>query len=155
MPMLLGAIAVLLPLSATAAECDFDKPAGSCTGSIRILSSGGSKPSYSAEIQVSSSAPSCSKVEYYLDNTPNTTILRSGNSEQESLFGTKPISRDNIQVAGCTAYASVGEAPQQQPTGAQQAGEDPMECLKRFKVYLAYQKKHHLDYMGLMQYCPL
>jgi hypothetical protein len=153
--MIFGTLMVLLPLSATAAECDFDKPAGSCTGSVRILSSGGSKPSYSAEIQVSSSAPSCSKVEYYLDNTPNTTVLRSGNTEQESLFGTSPISKGSIEVKRCTAYASVGDAAQQQATGAQQAGEDPMECLKRFKVYLAHQKKHHLDYMGLMQYCPL
>jgi hypothetical protein len=152
--MIFGAIAVLLPLSVTAAECDFDKAVGSCSGSVKILSSGGSKPSYSAEIQVSSSAPSCSKVEYYLDNTPNTTILRSSNSEQESLFGTKTISKNNIKVQRCTSYASVGDVKQQQPAKAQPVDED-MQCVERWKVYLAYQEKHHLDYMGLMQYCPL
>ncbi|MBY3158375.1 hypothetical protein HFO56_39440 [Rhizobium laguerreae] len=154
MPVVFGAFAALLPLSAVAAECDFDKAVGSCTGSVKILSSSGSKPSYSAEIQVSSSAPSCSKVEYYLDNTPNVTILKSDNSEQESLFGTKPISKKNISVRHCTVYASVGDGAKQPATSKQPQGEDPMECLKRFKVYQAYQEKHKLGWMGLMQYCP-
>ncbi|MBW6425537.1 hypothetical protein KX729_29425 [Rhizobium sp. XQZ8] len=132
------------------AECDFQKPTGSCTGNITILSSGGSKPSYSAEVRVSSSAPSCSKVEYFLDNTPNTTVLKAG-SEQESLFGTKPISKKNITVRNCTTFASVGDPPKQ---NAQTAKEDSMECLKRFKVYQAEQARKKLGWMGLMEYCP-
>ncbi|MCS4089215.1 hypothetical protein [Rhizobium sp. BK176] len=87
-----------------AAECNFDRPVGSCKGTIQVLSSGGSTPSFTAEIKVQSSAKSCSKVEYSLDSTPQTTILRGGNSTQESLSGTTPISKTSIQVQKCTAY---------------------------------------------------
>ncbi|MCS4088459.1 hypothetical protein [Rhizobium sp. BK176] len=92
-----------------AAECNFDKPVGACQGSIHIQSTGGSKPSYSAEIVVRSSAPSCSKVEYYLDNTPQVTVIR-GNSEPESLSGTAPISKKSLKVARCTAYEDLAMA---------------------------------------------
>lgn len=92
------------PITLAAADCNFDKPVGSCKGTIQVLSSGGSKPSFTAEIMVRSSAPSCSKVEYYLDSTPQTTILRGGDSNQESLSGSKPISKDTLMVQRCTAY---------------------------------------------------
>ncbi|MFK3779127.1 hypothetical protein [Agrobacterium sp. NPDC089420] len=84
--------------------CDFQKRAGSCTGTIRLKSTSGSKPSYAARFRVSSSAPVCSKVEYYIDNTPHQTILQMTNSADESTFGTKPISRDNFEVKNCTTY---------------------------------------------------
>lgn len=93
--------------SIAAAECDFYTPTGQCQATIQLLSTGGSKPSYTAEISVRSSASSCSKVEYYLDNTPHTTVLGNRNSTQESLFGTKPITRKGIEVAGCTVYAEI------------------------------------------------
>lgn len=89
--------------------CDFDQPTGACRGSIRIDSVSGSKESYSAEITVSSSAGSCSKVEYYLDSTPQVTIIRNAISESESLFGTKPITKKSIAVKKCTSYAKSKE----------------------------------------------
>lgn len=100
-------VAALMSLSAEyvhAADCDFDKPIGKCTAQISIDRAGGSKPSYSAEITVRSSAGSCSKVEYYLDNTPQVTIIRNAGSESESLFGTRPITKKSIAVKRCTAY---------------------------------------------------
>lgn len=104
------ALAVMLgSVSAGAAECNFDKPVGACKGTIHIESSGGSKPSYSAEVVVRSSSPSCSKVEYYLDNTPQVTVIR-GNSEPESLSGTAPISKKSLKVARCTAYEDLAMA---------------------------------------------
>lgn len=105
--MLGRAIAIGMFLTSTsvyAAECNFDKPIGGCQGSIEVTSSGGSKPSYSAEIVVRSSVPSCSKVEFRHDATPQTTVLRGGNSDVESLFGTSPISKRNLKVLRCTAY---------------------------------------------------
>jgi hypothetical protein len=146
---------LLLPVSASAADCDFDKVVGSCTGTVKILSSSGSSPSFSAEIRVSSSAPSCSKVEYYLDNTPNTTILKSANSADESLFGTKPISRGNITVHGCTAYASAGKPPAKQSANKKPKEEDPYECLHRHSVYQKKQQAKGLGWIGLMEFCPL
>jgi hypothetical protein len=61
---------------AAAADCDFNKRVGNCKAQIEIRSSSGSKGSYSAEIIVRSSAPTCSKVDYYLDNTPQRAILK-------------------------------------------------------------------------------
>lgn len=86
-------------------ECDFEKPIGGCTARIKLLSASGSKPSYRAEISVHSSAPRCSKVEWYLDSTPHSTILKSTNSDTDSIFGTSPITGKNISVQRCTIYA--------------------------------------------------
>jgi hypothetical protein len=91
--------------AATAAECDFDKPIGGCTANINILIASGSKPNYRAEISVRSSAPACSKVEWYLDSTPHSTILKSKNSDTDSVFGTSPITQKSISVQRCTIYA--------------------------------------------------
>jgi hypothetical protein len=101
---LLTSAFIILSGSAYASDCDFDKPQGSCTGTISVDSTGGSRPSYSAEITVRSSAPSCSKVEYLVGSAPQTTILRGNGSEHESLFGTSPISESQLQVERCTAY---------------------------------------------------
>ncbi|MBP2235250.1 hypothetical protein J2Z31_001742 [Sinorhizobium kostiense] len=88
----------------SATECDFQKRTGSCKGTIRIQSTTGGKGSYSAELLVSSSAPTCSKVEFYLDNTPHQTVLKLVNSAEESVFGTKPISKKSIKIFDCTTY---------------------------------------------------
>lgn len=90
--------------SANAASCNFSKPIGSCKGTISIDSTKGSKGNYSAEATVRSSSPTCSKVEYLIDNTPNQTILKSGNSDSESLFGTSPVTKKTVKVTKCTAY---------------------------------------------------
>ncbi|MCZ7860976.1 hypothetical protein O9X98_06120 [Agrobacterium salinitolerans] len=92
--------------AAAAAECDFAQPVGSCRASISIDSTSGSKGSYSAEATVRSSAGSCSKVEYFLDNTPQTTVIKNGTTADESFFGTKPISKKSIQIKKCTQFAS-------------------------------------------------
>lgn len=84
--------------------CNFDKPTGACVGSIKIISTSGSKPSYSTEIRVTSSSGACSKVEYFVDGRPYTSVLRADGVENESLFGTSPIKMKNIEVTGCTAY---------------------------------------------------
>lgn len=102
--LFLFVIFLAFPLSASAQQCNFDKKIGKCVGTIKILSTSGSAPSYSAEIAIESSAGSCSKVEYFLDNTPQTAIIRSSGVEHESLFGTKPIKKSAIRVIQCTAY---------------------------------------------------
>lgn len=91
-------------MPAHAAQCNFSKPVGSCSAQVTIENARGAKGSYSAEATVRSSAATCSKVEYYLDNTPHQTILKASNSEPESLFGTKPITKRSISSVRCTAY---------------------------------------------------
>jgi hypothetical protein len=89
---------------AVAADCDFKKVVGTCKGSITVDSTKGSKPNYSAEITVRSSAPTCSKVEYFIDNTPHQTVLKGGNADRESTFGSSPISKKSFEISRCTAY---------------------------------------------------
>lgn len=91
-----------------AVECNFSKQIGTCTGAISILRTQGAKPSFSAEIRVSSSASYCSKVEYYLDSTPHQTVLKNTSSDMESVFGTNPISSKNLSVSRCTTYEAIG-----------------------------------------------
>lgn len=120
MRRLILAIAVTLSPTVAFSECDFDKPVGSCRATISIDSTSGSKGSYSAEATVKSSASSCSKVEYFLDNTPQTTVIKNGNSEDESLFGTRPITKKSVQIKRCTQYASK-ESEGKKPGGGEAA----------------------------------
>lgn len=115
--------AMLFSPAAFAADCNFDKPVGSCSGSITVTKIYGSKPSYGAEIVVSSSAPQCSKVEYYVDSTPYQTVFKNSSSEGESLHGTKPFSKGDISVEKCTVYEG-GE-------GGAAAGEKTKVCIPR------------------------
>lgn len=100
------------------AKCNFDQPTGTCTATLRILSSGGSKPSYSTEVEIASSAGACSKVEYYVQSTPYTAIIRSDRVEHESLSSTSPIKRRDMKVAKCTAYQDGNQAPEGQGASA-------------------------------------
>ncbi|MFK4771508.1 hypothetical protein [Rhizobium sp. ZW T2_16] len=100
----LGITFVLMTAMNAQAQCKFEKPTGGCVGRIEILKSGGSKPSYSAELKVTSSAGACSKVEFYVNSTPYTSIIRSSGVENESLSGTSPIKKSDIKVRKCTSY---------------------------------------------------
>ncbi|WP_379069409.1 hypothetical protein ACHMW4_03855 [Mesorhizobium sp. UC22_110] len=102
------AIFAFVTANANAAECNFDKPVGKCIGSISVDSTSGSKPSFSAEITVSSTASACSKVEWYLDGTPYQTILKSTNSDSDSVHGTKPITRKSFSSIKCMTYEGGG-----------------------------------------------
>lgn len=93
-----------VPAISHAAQCNFSKPIGSCQATITIDSTSGSKGNYSAEATIKSSAATCSKVEYFIDNTPHQTVLKAGNSDNESLFGTSPITKKTIKIKACTAY---------------------------------------------------
>ncbi|MBP2235254.1 hypothetical protein J2Z31_001746 [Sinorhizobium kostiense] len=42
-----------------------------------------------------------------MDNTPHSTVFKNNSSAHESLFGTRPITKKNIQIERCTRYAEV------------------------------------------------
>jgi hypothetical protein len=87
--------------AASAADCDCQTVVANCSGAIEFVRGYGSSKNYGAEIKVHSSAPSCSKVEYFVDSTPYQTILINRNEESESLFGTSPITEKNIKYSAC------------------------------------------------------
>lgn len=98
---------------ATASECDCQKVVSSCMGAIEFVKGYGSAPSFGAEFIVHSSERRCSKVEYFIDNTPHQTILVNRRQEAESTFGTKPIAAQNITYKSCSVCAAdaKGSAP--------------------------------------------
>ncbi len=92
-----------------AANCDCTQKIGKCSGAINFLKKFGSPPSYGAEFEVYSSEKTCSKVEYFVDNLPNQTILSNKNKELESAFGTKPITAESIVYSACYVCKNLDE----------------------------------------------
>lgn len=91
----------VLPSVYAADECDCSVVVGKCSGAVEFIKGYGSNKNYGAEIMVHSSERSCSKVDYYVDNTPYSTILKNKTSEVESLFGTSPIKSKNVTFNAC------------------------------------------------------
>ncbi|HBT4772736.1 TPA: hypothetical protein MB352_003982 [Klebsiella variicola subsp. variicola] len=100
--MKLFILSVLIAFSSSclAYTCDCTKIVGQCSGSVRLSKSSGSNSNYQGEIIITSSAKSCSKVEYYINNTPYSTILNN-NQDTESIFGTSPIKKEDIEFKAC------------------------------------------------------
>lgn len=101
-----------------AADCNFSKKIGSCTATFSLSPTKTSKGNYASEIQLRSSAPSCSKIDFYLDNTPHRSVLKNGDRSEESLFSTSPIKRKNIEITGCAAFEDNALAAPSKPKGA-------------------------------------
>lgn len=101
---LVAGLLALPSISFAEVDCDFDKPVGSCTGSIQVLSSSGAAPNYKAEVIVKSSVSSCSSVDFYFGTSKQTSFLRDENSKKESVFGTKRIAKRSLPVRKCTTY---------------------------------------------------
>jgi hypothetical protein len=87
-------------------NCDCTQIVGSCEASINVEPTGG-PGSYGAKLRLTSTAPICSKISYYVDATPYFNILSRGNTDEDSLFGTKPVSRETISDVKCAVCKQV------------------------------------------------
>lgn len=87
--------------SAQGNNCDCQQIVGNCSASINVIPTESTKGSYGADLKITSSAPICSKVDYYVDGTPYFTILSQGNRGEDSVFGQKPITRANLSSISC------------------------------------------------------
>lgn len=113
--MLAAAVALSsVPIAVRAAEasCDCQQSVGTCSASIAV------KPveattlgSYASELRFTSSAPACSKVNYYVDGTPYFNVLVSGNTGADTIWGPKQISRANITEISCQVCRQVAMTP--------------------------------------------
>jgi hypothetical protein len=81
--------------------CDCSKTLGSCKASIKILA----KLKTGVDYVVNSSETSCTKVSYYIDNTPYLTVLNNTNSSIEHSSGTKEINKNSFQIEKCEICA--------------------------------------------------
>jgi hypothetical protein len=103
-----SSVAALILLSsyaifAKAEDCDCNQVVGSCTVTYKLLNiyNDPQKINSKAELQFTSSALACSKVEYFIDNTPYQTVLTNTNQGYESIYGTSTISGKTVQIQAC------------------------------------------------------
>lgn len=82
-------------------NCDCQQVVGICAVSVNVVPTESTKGSYAADLRFTSSAPICSKVDYFVDGTPYFTILIQGNRGEDRVFGQKPISRTNLSGISC------------------------------------------------------
>ncbi|VVE69273.1 hypothetical protein PPN31119_03230 [Pandoraea pnomenusa] len=82
-------------------NCDCQQIVGTCSVSVSVIPTESTKGSYGADLKITSSAPTCSKVDYFVDGTPYFTILSRGNRGEDRVFGQKPITRANISGIAC------------------------------------------------------
>lgn len=102
---------------AQSSNCDCQELVGSCSASITVIPTKSEKGSYAVDLTIQSSAPACSKVDYYIDSTPYFTILSQGNRGTDSSWGQKPITRENINGVSCKICKSVTHAGPQGDVG--------------------------------------
>jgi len=105
-------------------NCDCQQLVATCEASINVIPATSTKGSYGADLQIRSTAPKCSKVDYYFDGTPYFTILSQGSQGEDRVFGQKPITRANISSISCHVCRREGEiaspANQEQSKGGSQ-----------------------------------
>ncbi|VVE89408.1 hypothetical protein PBR20603_03377 [Pandoraea bronchicola] len=82
-------------------NCDCQQYTAACEASINVVPTTSTKGSYGADLQIRSTAPQCSKVDYYVDRTPYFTILSQSHQGEDRVFGQKPITRADISSISC------------------------------------------------------
>ena len=82
-------------------DCDCTKAVGLCKANIKILA----KLKTGVDYVVNSSEASCTKVSYYINNTPYLTVLNNSNSSIEHSAGTKEITKKSFQIEKCEICA--------------------------------------------------
>ena len=101
-------------------NCDCTQIVGSCEASIRVEPTG-TAPSYGAKLRFTSTAPICSKISYFVDSTPYFNILSRGNTDEDSVFGTKPVTRDTITDVRCQVCKTLAAVTPQSSDGRNEA----------------------------------
>ncbi len=84
-----------------ALDCNCRRVVDSCTASIQLVA----KQKTGVDYRVTSSEPSCSKVSYYIDNTPYITVLNNRNAALEHSAGLGSITAKSFEVERCDVCA--------------------------------------------------
>lgn len=84
-----------------AVDCNCRKAVGSCTATITLLK----QQKTGVDYRVSSDEQQCSKVSYYIDNTPYITVLNNRSSTTEHSAGLTNISAKSFAVERCDVCA--------------------------------------------------
>ncbi|QXI30260.1 hypothetical protein [Pseudomonas vanderleydeniana] len=87
--------------TSSTSNCDCSKTVDICKASIQIVK----KLKTGVDFKVSSSEASCSKVSYFIDNTPYFTVLSNSRSAIEHSASLKPISASSFTIERCDVCA--------------------------------------------------
>lgn len=88
--------------TSSSGECNCREEAGICNATVVVVK----KRPTGADFKVTSSAPRCSKVSYYIDSTPRLTVLNNTNSAMEHAAGLTQITNKTFEVESCKVCAS-------------------------------------------------
>lgn len=101
-------------ISATvsAQSCDCSRVESSCTAQVAVKNITGTKggSNFSAEVHLYSSEPRCSKISFFIDNTPYISILNNSNTAVENTYGTSQIDERSVSIDYCRV-CSLAEKP--------------------------------------------
>lgn len=94
-------------------ECDLERVVGACTVHYTLTNAvegtpdknGATLQSGSTDITFTSSAPRCSRVRYFVDNTPYFSLMKNNNTAHERILLSRSISRDMISIEKCETFA--------------------------------------------------
>lgn len=93
--------AALAPLACNCAQIVAD-----CSASVSVLPVRALNGAFSADVTLQTDAPSCAKVDYQLDDTAYVTIVQNGAQSALRLYGTRPLTRNNLSHMSCHVCAS-------------------------------------------------
>lgn len=84
-------------------ECDCTQITGSCQGSIEVIPTKSSTGLGGAVLNFRANASQCAKIEYWVDNSPEITVLTNGRSAQDSVWSaeTKPFQPYRVTYKSC------------------------------------------------------
>lgn len=107
------------PSLARAQDCDCSQTAGMCSATFKVknITGGNSGPSHAADVELRSSQPRCSKISFFVDNTPYLSVLNNSNTVTENIFGTSPINDKTVSIDYCRICALKNAAAETQPDG--------------------------------------
>lgn len=101
MPILVLATSLSTQLHAEEV-CDCAIKKGNCSASLSVTPTSQPNGIFGARIKVMADTVSCARVDYYIEHTPNVTILRHGGSVEESVTGAlKPMTTSMFSVDSC------------------------------------------------------
>ena len=98
---------ILFSLAAHAQDCDCTKQVGTCSATYQLINikNDPQRMNASAEVKLTSSSLSCSKITFIVDSTPYISVLKSSNSAIESIFGTSHIDDRTVSIDSCRVCA--------------------------------------------------
>ena len=127
-PRVLAGLFCLFFAAAAAAQspCDCTQFIGNCTASAEVTGAAPSQGAFSAGLKLRSSAPICSRIEYFVNDQPHFTLLDKGSIGLEKLTSPRSITQKAVSIEACRVCAlATASRPASAPTSAPAVAPQP------------------------------